>query len=155
MSVPERGSERHRGGTSEGDRSGIGVTSEWHRSDWFSIHRAPKHRNTNPIAQRALQCFDNAILEDRKQKKIEAEGGLLPIPKLGAAGGGPAEERRAAVNVGGSAEDRPSPLSYATNMLLNNFVGGCVLVAQQLSSTGRSEAEQTKYVGEAMLGGLV
>ena len=25
------------------------MTSERHRSDWFSIHRAPKHRNTNPI----------------------------------------------------------------------------------------------------------
>ena len=26
-----------------------GATSERHRSDWFSIHRASKHRNPNPI----------------------------------------------------------------------------------------------------------
>ena len=36
------------------------MTSEWHRSDWFSIHRDSKHRNTNPIEQQhaALQAPD-------------------------------------------------------------------------------------------------
>ena len=27
------------------------MASGWHRCDWFSIHRDPKHHNTNPIRQ--------------------------------------------------------------------------------------------------------